>query len=133
MLNKDIETNYILKYEKVRVDTMLKPKKLMLIKKEGIICFEYAGEPEKNEIETEPKKKRTTEKEAEDFIMRKIISDKVQGINLSSKANILEEAKKSNLTPSQVEDVLQGLASKGKLSTPKKGFYSLVQEGGEVT
>ena len=129
--SKDTESSYILKYEKVRIDTSLKPKKLRMAKGEGLITFEEDGDYEKEEVKPIGKtnRNRTTEKDARKFIVHKLMSDKVQGVNQSSKKSILDEAKKDNLTLTQIEDVLQKLVKEGKLVSPGKGFYELVDEG----
>lgn len=130
------KNEYTIKFDKVRLEaeTEVKDVKIRLTNKDGILEFEEIGELSNENVvnkKTDRKSSRTTENQAKDFIIRELISNKVKGINGATKDEILNKAKESGLTVRKVEDILQKLVTEGKLTKPKKDFYSLVQEGGE--
>jgi hypothetical protein len=137
--NNSNEIVYILKYEKVRVDTLLKSKKLKMVKKDGVISFEYIGDLEKAEIEQSKAnntKARTTKEAAQDFILSKLKSDKLSGVDGTLKATILGDAVIQGLNLRAVERELQALVRDKEVSSQKEGgnqLYRLVQDKPEST
>lgn len=130
------KNEYTIKFDKVRLEaeTEVKDVKIRLTNKNGILEFEEIGEPgNENIVSEKPDRKslRTTENQAKDFVIRGLISNQVKGIEGASKEEILNIAEKSGLNKRKVEDVLQKLVAEGKITKPRKNFYSLVQEGGE--